>query len=593
MEPPLISVVIVSYNYARYITTAIESVLGQDDPNLELIVVDNRSTDASWEIINRYAAADRRLRAYQNDTNLGITGNHNSGLAKARGEFLIFLSADDFFLPGHLTTLRAIRAEHPECDIAYTTAIRCHEWGQPFDQRLVMGEPSVDTAAPRNEFGKLVSGCFMCLPTMLIPKRYFDELGPFDENIPVASDWDMSLRMARAGARYATRRIPTVGVRFHQPQASGYMNYYSTGADIRETLYLHERFVTLENAPLLRVEASHIRIELDKKIVSFDQNIGANALPQTDRARAKAIAETLLEIEQTGPFDRGATPRVAVVMPTTGRFPLLIEALASLAAQTYTNWHAYVLRDFGADFSAVVANIPGLDGKWSYIDARPRRGPAGIRTLAMTLIDGDFVAYLDEDNTWTPEHLELAIAMLRSSGKKAVFSCSRLSIDALENGVRRPLAQNADLFRADLDIRGQVIGNSLPLNAVVHDRILYEHVGSFDPAFDILEDWEFLMRLESFAGFAMVPQITVDVHAHLGAAGQWGFDRIATYPTYLERFYETVRINDSTLLERRNAQRELAQRLVTQAPDLATTPQGIFHIYSVLTGALALRESLA
>jgi len=75
--------------------------------------------------------------------------------------------------------------------------------------------------------------------------------------------------------------------------------------------------------------------------------------------------------------------------------------------------------------------------------------------------------------------------------------------------------------------------------------------------------------------------------------GQWAFDRMATYPAYLERFYESVRINDPMLLERRNAQRELAQRLVTQAPDLATTPQGVFDIYSVLTGALALRESLA
>lgn len=592
MEPPLISVVIASYNYAHYITTAIESVLSQDDPNLELIVVDNRSTDESWEIINRYAAADPRLRAYQNETNLGITGNHNSGLAKAGGMYVMFLSADDFFLPGHLKALRAIRTEHPDCDVAYTTAYLCDESGVPYAQRLIIGEPQVDTAAPRNEFAHLLESCFMCLPTMLIPKRYFDELGPFDESIRIAFDWEMSIRMARAGARFATRRIPTVGVRFHGPQASGYANYFASGADFRETLDLYEKYITVENVALLRVQSKSIATGFRSKIAVFDEEVGAEKFPVEDRRRVSRALDELALIETADLFVGGANPRVAVIVPSCGRFMMLYDALQSIVRQTYPNWHAYVIRDRGFDHRSLLAMIPGLAGRVSFIDTRSRRGPGGARDFAMLHSQGDLTAYLDEDNTWQPEHLELAVSALRSSGKRAVFTRARLAIDEVQSGRRQTIAQNVDLFRASLEQQQQIVGNSLPLNAVVHDRLAYTYSGPFNWKFELLEDWEFLLRLEAYCGFAMVPEITVDVHAHVGLQDQYLLERIAAYPEYLDRLYNAARVSDTTLLGCRGEQRELAARLVERVPELMKTPQGIFDIYSVLTGALAMRNAV-
>jgi len=591
MAPPLISVVIASYNYAHFLPTAIESVLSQDDPNFELVVVDNRSSDGSMAVIERYSSVDHRLRAFQNDTNLGITGNHNSGLAKTRGEFVVFLSADDFFLPGHLQTLRAILVENPECDVAYTNALMCDESGQPYAERSLLGEPAVDTSAPRNEFGLLLQACFMCLPTMLIPKRYFDELGPFDANIRIAFDWEMSIRMARVGARFATRRVPTVGVRIHGPQASGWVSYFATGADVTETLYLYEKYITLENASWLRCYARSIAQIFKSKIAWFDQNIGKDVVPASDRARAARIVDELAVIDSSGPFIGASEPRVAVIVPSTGRFLVLYEALVSLSQQTYGNWHAYVMRDAGVDHTPFLSTIAALRGKWSYIDTERRRGPGGTRALAATLIDGDFVAYLDEDNTWHPTHLDRAVATLRATGKRAVFSRARLAIDEIANLRRRTVAQNVDLFRNDLDQRRQVVGNALPLNAVVHDRVAFERIGSFKEDFGLLEDWEFLLRLESFDGFALVPEVTVDVHAHVDGVGQYSYEHLATYPAQLARVYDAVGLADPFLIERRAAQLELASRLARQGPELAHTPQGIFDVYSVLTGALALRDA--
>jgi glycosyltransferase involved in cell wall biosynthesis len=95
MTIPRISVLIPTYNYARYLPEAIESVLEQDFQDFELLVSDNGSTDGSTEIISGYAAQDSRVRFHAHPANLGMVQNFNWCLSQARGEFIKFLASDD------------------------------------------------------------------------------------------------------------------------------------------------------------------------------------------------------------------------------------------------------------------------------------------------------------------------------------------------------------------------------------------------------------------------------------------------------------------------------------------------------------------
>ena len=95
MPPPKISVLIPTYNYARYLSEAIESVLVQDFSEFELLISDDCSTDDSAEVIARYAAKDRRIRFQIQPARLGMVENWNWCLSEARGEYIKFVFGDD------------------------------------------------------------------------------------------------------------------------------------------------------------------------------------------------------------------------------------------------------------------------------------------------------------------------------------------------------------------------------------------------------------------------------------------------------------------------------------------------------------------
>lgn len=98
MKTPLVSVIIPNHNYARYLATTIESVLTQSVSNLDLIIIDNGSTDDSREVIERYRGELTAI--YQKD--LGQASGRNTGLTHAKGELISFLDADDYWEPQKL-----------------------------------------------------------------------------------------------------------------------------------------------------------------------------------------------------------------------------------------------------------------------------------------------------------------------------------------------------------------------------------------------------------------------------------------------------------------------------------------------------------
>jgi len=113
----MISVVIAVYNGEAYVADAIRSVLAQAGVELELIVVDDGSTDATPGITRGFS--DPRLTVLRQE-NRGVAAARNAGIARARGEFIAFLDADDVWLPTKLQRQMQLFSERPEVGLAYT-----------------------------------------------------------------------------------------------------------------------------------------------------------------------------------------------------------------------------------------------------------------------------------------------------------------------------------------------------------------------------------------------------------------------------------------------------------------------------------------
>ena len=110
---PLLSIVIVNYNYGRYLKMALDSVLEQIVPEVELIVVDGGSTDDSVEIIKKYAD---QIAWWCSEPDRGQSDAFNKGFAKARGRYLTWLNADDILVSGAINAILRMLRKYPDCE---------------------------------------------------------------------------------------------------------------------------------------------------------------------------------------------------------------------------------------------------------------------------------------------------------------------------------------------------------------------------------------------------------------------------------------------------------------------------------------------
>jgi glycosyltransferase involved in cell wall biosynthesis len=115
-QNPLVTVVTVTYNSAKYIRDAVDSILHSSYTNLQLIIGDDSSRDDTWSIVETYS--DPRIVRYRNETNLGEYANRNKAIGLATGDYLIFIDGDDMIYPHGLACMVAMLSAHADCAMA-------------------------------------------------------------------------------------------------------------------------------------------------------------------------------------------------------------------------------------------------------------------------------------------------------------------------------------------------------------------------------------------------------------------------------------------------------------------------------------------
>ncbi|HEU5104454.1 MAG TPA: glycosyltransferase [Solirubrobacterales bacterium] len=180
----LVSVVIPCFRQAHFLPEAIESVLAQDHPEIEVIVVDDGSPDNVEAVAGRYPGV-RSLR----QENGGLAAARNAGLEQARGRFLLFLDADDRLLPEAIGLgLEQLRGD-PEAMMAAGTWKLIGEEGEPI--------PADPPRQPLEAYPALLESCFISTPAAVLYRReLFEEIGGFDSTVSASADYDLYLRTA-------------------------------------------------------------------------------------------------------------------------------------------------------------------------------------------------------------------------------------------------------------------------------------------------------------------------------------------------------------------------------------------------------------
>lgn len=202
---PKISVVIPTYNCARYLAEAVESALHQTYTDREVLVVDDGSIDRTPFLLERYGAAIRTIRK----PNGGAPSALNEGIRQARGEWIAWLSSDDAFLPEKLERQMAYAEAHPECALIYTNWLVVDGRGEKISYLV-----SPPFRSKAEQIRALLRGCVINGSTTLVRKEAYEQVGLFDAELLQAHDWDIWLRLAR-DYRFGHVAEPLLRYRWH------------------------------------------------------------------------------------------------------------------------------------------------------------------------------------------------------------------------------------------------------------------------------------------------------------------------------------------------------------------------------------------
>lgn len=218
-----------------------------------------------------------------------------------------------------------------------------------------------------------------------------------------------------------------------------------------------------------------------------------------------------------------APPLVSVVIPTHNRAVEVVQAIESVLAQTYANWEVILVDDGSTDSTSDDVQPLLSDSRIIYRRLEGAHGVSGARNAGLELASGEYIAYLDSDNTWEPRFLEVMVAFVRTHGLRWAYAVSALEeVGGEHRRAFRALPYNRQALRER---------NFIDCIVVLHERDLLMDVGTFDTGLRRNVDWDLFIRLAEVSEPRLAPFIGTryDVWEERG-------NRITTHEPFAYRF---------------------------------------------------------
>ncbi len=535
---PLVSVVIPTYNYGRFIDKAITSVIAQNMQDLEVIVLDNASTDDTENRVASYLS-DKRVRYVRHPSNIGAFNNGQRGIQMALGKYVVVLSSDDFLLPGHLQTLVSALEANTKCVLAYSPCV----WVDDDDKAIrVLDHPGHcpnSYCGGRDELSALlVYDCYITLSAAVIRHSALVEVGSTDPRLWSCGDWDLYIRLAMKYGDFAFSKKPSVCYRVHDDQQSH--GLYRTILPLTDCMRIIEKVLASDQALRLAPHIPAVRkllryrfdaypremtLDLVARIESIEKRL---VLIQQDAIRAehhpdtyvrelsqgiwkiqdgsKAIENTSNRLEDKQ--HTGMTPMVSVIVPTYNRPETLLIALRSILDQTYKDFEIIVVNDAGSDVENVVRFLD-KEGRITYIRHGSNRDRAAARNTAIKVARGKYIVYLDDDDLYYPDHLETLVTYLQKNGTKVAYTDAHRAHQAKRDG-RYVVTKRELAYSFDFDYDRILVHNFIPILCLMHEKACLDVIGLFDESLTTHEDWDLLIRLSGQFQIAHIKQVTCE-----------------------------------------------------------------------------------
>lgn len=197
---PLVSIIALCFNQEHYLKSTLDSIIAQKYPSIELIILDDASSDNSVATINSWIVNNNvQCRFIPHSMNKGICKTVNEGLKFSTGKYFQVIACDDIMLPDKIEKQVAILDANDQCAFVYSDAYMMNEKGSwvPYGARFIQTNIALFEAPPQNLFHYLITRKnFIPAPSALVRKSFVEEVGGYDENLTF-EDYDMWLRLSK------------------------------------------------------------------------------------------------------------------------------------------------------------------------------------------------------------------------------------------------------------------------------------------------------------------------------------------------------------------------------------------------------------
>lgn len=542
----LLSVVIPAFNYARYLEQAVRSLLSQGVDSIEVLVLDNASTDDTQGVMAGFAA-NPRVRYMRNRRNFGAGNNSHNGFWAAKGKYLILFMADDFMNPGHVSRILPAMERDARIAVGYSPISWVNEQGKPLVGPRHPGHREADYIGGRNEVADLlVYDNYITPSAAIIRREAFFEAWQRDIRIRGSGDWQLMVTLAERFPDFVFTTLPGVSYRVHGAQHSN--EFYGTSAPLEGHLCILEGVFERGREELLSGRAREVAEQLRRRLEQHP-NERENQLG----VRVRKLCERL-----DGLAREGESALFSIILTTYNRPDLLQDALASVGSQQLRDFEVILINDNGEPVEHLLAVY---DFPITYIRQGLNRGLSAARNAGLKLATGRYIVYLDDDDIYLPNHLAVLAEAFEQHPHSVVYTGVEYVSERLEGG-RRIELERSQPFRHEVFDRDRLFAqNYIPVNTWAHPRDMLGVVGEFDTGLAAFEDWDMLLRMATRYPFVHVPVITSEVHTReQGASGDHMLGRERkNFPALYQLLYQRYPGSESEGLKHERG--EMLQRL--------------------------------
>ncbi|WP_082010566.1 glycosyltransferase family 2 protein [Novosphingobium malaysiense] len=538
MKP--VSVIIPARDAQATLADALDSLLAQDLPDWQAIIVDDGSSDATGAIAAGYCERDPRFTLVAAD-GLGVSMARNEGLRHAEGESVLFLDADDWIVPGHLSRMAAALDHDPDADASYCGYVRVTPAGQAFLPRF---DPRV-AVEPRN----VLARSNPLQPNgVLVKRKQLESLGGFIPGLRTCEDWDLWQRLARGRGRFAP--VPGLYAPYRLRPGSASANVEQLYRDATVLLENGDPDKDAMNLAWFTLWCRGVAAGQDRQFAEDASALPAIPVgPDEVRSTALSIMEALctgacctpsrIARNWTGNEERIASllqasvepgghdavldcvadllgidranraDQVSVVIPAFKATETIGETLQSVQTQTHASLDIVVVDDGSPDGTAEAALAFAAHDPRICVMGQANAGVAAARNLGWKTAASDYIAFVDADDLWAPAKVERQLAALKAEGEQAGLAYTwyaRIDEGSLITSRSHKPDARGDVLQAIF--LGNFIGNG---SAALMTRAALEHAGGFDSTLRArgaqgCEDFSIYFRIAEKYRFALVPE---------------------------------------------------------------------------------------